>query len=390
MIILRQKEFVQATTLSVPQPAIPVQRTVTQSKAPRFLRKARVSAYKTGKVLNNAAWNLELNPQETVKQGIKRGTEYAARYPLVATGKTLGIPISSAVGYAVAGPEGMLYANASPVGVGTMIASVDPILHKTSPKYDRMTKKASEAVKNSKGFDQALDSIVGRDPQVTFRNSGPNAPFSEKLKYNIHSGVADISKGIQGTGKSVMRFLKRFSEEEEREYSSKLMKVVRTMKRAGNNVVTAIDNAGLKAGNVAKEIVTGKPTPAHMKVKFRPKTNQQINRETVALKQKAEQAKTKAIMDPEGVTGKFVNETLIQPVKKAPVGGILATISPVPGSKVVYGKSSLPTVEARFWDKTGIGGLTRPVRNKFDQYVNNNTVTGSIRGISNGLKVAMA
>ena len=59
------------------------------------------------------------------------------------------------------------------------------------------------------------------------------------------------------------------------------MKVVRTMKRAGNNIVTAIDNAGLKAGNTAKEIVTGKPTPAHMKVKFRPKTNQQINRETV-------------------------------------------------------------------------------------------------------------
>jgi hypothetical protein len=67
----------------------------------------------------------------------------------------------------------------------------------------------------------------------------------------------------------------------QKEHSSKLMKVVRTMKRAGNNIVTAIDNAGLKAGNTAKEIVTGKPTPAHMKVRFRPKTNQQINRETV-------------------------------------------------------------------------------------------------------------
>jgi hypothetical protein len=32
----------------------------------------------------------------------------------------------------------------------------------------------------------------------------------------------------------------------QKEHSSKLMKVVRTMKRAGNNVVTAIDNAGLK------------------------------------------------------------------------------------------------------------------------------------------------
>ena len=67
----------------------------------------------------------------------------------------------------------------------------------------------------------------------------------------------------------------------QKEHSSKLMKVVRTVKRAGNNIVTAIDNAGLKAGNTAKEIVTGKPTPAHMKVRFRPKTNQQINRETV-------------------------------------------------------------------------------------------------------------
>lgn len=361
MIILRQKEFVQAATLTVPnQTAYPVQ---TQSKTPRFLRKARVSVYKTGKALNNAAWNLELNPQETIKRGIKSGTEYAARYPLVATGKSLGIPISSAVGYAVAGPEGMLYANASPVGVGTIIASVDPILHKTSPKYDRMTKKASEAVKNSKGFDQALDSIVGRDPQVTFRNSGPHAPFSEKLKYNIQSGVADISKGIQGAGGSVVKLLKRFSEEEEREYSSRIMKVVRTMKRAGNNIVTAVDNAGLKVGNTAKEIVTGKPTPAHMKVKFRPKTNQQINRETVQQVRGVQNIKNSAILDPEGFSGR-VTKAAAEKVTTAPLSsaGYVAVnkmVPGVPGTSAAY--ATVSPIEQKVWDRVnqvGVGNYT--------------------------------
>ena len=52
MIIKRQKEFVQAAALTIPyQTTFPVQEqtTVTQNKAPRFLRKARVSVYKTGK-----------------------------------------------------------------------------------------------------------------------------------------------------------------------------------------------------------------------------------------------------------------------------------------------------------------------------------------------------
>ena len=395
MIIKRQKEFVQAAALTIPyQTTFPVQEqtTVTQNKAPRFLRKARVSVYKTGKALNNAAWNLKLNPQETIKRGIKSGTEYAAKYPLVATGKSLGIPISSAVGYAIAGPEGMLYANASPVGVGTMIASVDPILHKTSPKYDRITKKASEAVKNSKGFDQALDSIVGRDPQVTFRNSGPHAPFSEKLKYNIQSGVADISKGIQGAGKSVVKLLRHFSEEEEREYSyksaKKLISFRAGLKGLGNKIMTPINNAGLKVGNTAKEIVTGKPTPQHMKIGFRPKTKEQLKTEAVkeakAVRNKAKgvineanMIKDSAIMDPGGTAGQLINQGVIQRASKSPVSAVMP-LAPIPGATST--SIAVAPLEQKVWDQVNrvgvgkytIGRVVKPVKKFVREDVNKN------------------
>ena len=46
----------------------------------------------------------------------------------------------------------------------------------------------------------------------------------------------------------------------DKQYSSKLMKAVKTAKRVGNTVMTAIDNAGLKTGNAIKEVVTGKAT----------------------------------------------------------------------------------------------------------------------------------
>jgi len=394
MIILRQKEFVQAATLSVPQSTIPVQTTVRQNQTPRFLRKARVSAYKVGKSINNAAWNLKLNPQETVKQGIKQGTEYAAKYPLVATGKSLGIPISSAVGYAIAGPEGMIYANTSPVGVGTMIASVDPILHKTSSKYDRMTKKAAEAVRNSKGFDQALDSLVGRNPQVTIRNSGPHAPFSEKLKYNLQSGVADISNGIQGAGKSVVKLLKRFSEEE-REFSyrsaKKLINFRAGLKGIGNKIMTPVNNAGLTVGNTAKEIVTGKPTPQHMKVKFRPKTKEQLKSEALKeakgardkAKNIAEEAKTikdAAIIDPGGTAGQLINRGVIQRATKSPVSSVLP-LAPIPGATST--SMVVAPYEQKIWDQVNrvgvgkytIGRVTEPIKQFVREDVNRNAAS---------------
>jgi hypothetical protein len=88
--------------------------------------------------------------------------------------------------------------------------------------------------------------------------------------------------------------------------------------------MTAIDNAGLKVGDTVKEIVTGKPTPAHMKVKFRPKTNQQINRETVSqvrgIPSAVKNAAKKAYYTPGQVIDEGVKFAAENPI--AAVGGV--------------------------------------------------------------------
>ena len=167
----------------------------------------------------------------------------------------------------------------------------------------------------------------------------------------------------------------------QKEHSSKLMKVVRTVKRAGNNVMTAIDNAGLKVGNTAKEIVTGKPTPAHMKVKFRPKTSQQINRETVqqvrGVQKSANQLKDAAIMDPGGTAGTLANKYVIQRATKSPVSAVMP-LAPVPGATST--SIVVAPYEQKLWDgvnKVGVGKYTvgnaiKPVKKFVRTTVNNN------------------
>ena len=159
------------------------------------------------------------------------------------------------------------------------------------------------------------------------------------------------------------------------------MKVVRTVKRAGNNVVTAIDNAGLKVGNTAKEIVTGKPTPTHMKVKFRPKTNQQINKETIkqvrGVQDSANTLKDAAIMDPGGTAGTLVNKHVIQRATKSPISAVMP-LAPVPGATST--SIVVAPYEQKLWDdvnKVGVGKYTvgnavKPVKKFVRTTVNNN------------------
>ena len=144
------------------------------------------------------------------------------------------------------------------------------------------------------------------------------------------------------------------------------MKVVRTMKQAGNNIVTAIDNAGLKAGNTAKEIVTGKPTPAHMKVGFRPKTNQQINRETVQQVRGTQKAVkdtvNEAMTNPEGLTGR-VTKKVANEVTKSPLSfaGKIAVDSKLPGAPTTTSYLAVSPIEQKVWDKVnrvGVGNYT--------------------------------
>lgn len=167
----------------------------------------------------------------------------------------------------------------------------------------------------------------------------------------------------------------------QKEHSSKVMKVIRTMKRAGNNVITAIDNAGLKAGNVAKEIVTGKPTPAHMKVKFRPKTNQQINKETVkqvrGIQESANTLKDAAIMDPGGTAGQLINQGVIQRATKSPVSAMMP-LAPIPGATST--SIAVAPLEQKVWDhvnqvgvgKYTIGRIVKPVKQFVRGDVNRN------------------
>ena len=76
----------------------------------------------------------------------------------------------------------------------------------------------------------------------------------------------------------------------QKEYSTKRMQFVRALNSVKDKVITAVNNAGLKAGNTIKEVATGKPTPFYMKTGFNPKTPYQINRETVQQVRGAQKA----------------------------------------------------------------------------------------------------
>lgn len=130
----------------------------------------------------------------------------------------------------------------------------------------------------------------------------------------------------------------------QKEYS-KATKLVAGLKgikdKAGvavSKVMTPIENAGLKAGNYVKEVVTGKPTPEHMKVGFRPKvakTSMQIKREAVkdvrGAQEKAKKIANEVYYTPGQVIDKGVKYTAENPI--AATGNaasfVLPTINPV-------------------------------------------------------------
>lgn len=77
----------------------------------------------------------------------------------------------------------------------------------------------------------------------------------------------------------------------DKEFSSKKVQLLKAAKRAGNSVMTAVDNAGLSAGNSIKQLFTGKAPMS--KFKFQPKSNMQLNRETIIAKNKIKAIPTK-------------------------------------------------------------------------------------------------
>ena len=163
-------------------------------------------------------------------------------------------------------------------------------------------------------------------------------------------------------------------------YSGKALKLVRGVKKTINRAGTWIDNAGLKAGDRVKQTFTGKE-PVNKGFKFRPKSNTRINRETIQLRNDV----NTVMADPGGTSGKVLYDFIIEPGKKAPVGTVATKIIPVPGSSLVYAKKGAP-IEAKLWDKSGIGPLTKPLRNQIDKVASEENVKGLGRGMYRGIK----
>lgn len=109
-------------------------------------------------------------------------------------------------------------------------------------------------------------------------------------------------------------------------YSSGALKAVNSLKRVGNKVMTGIDNAGLKAGEAIGLNSKG-PT-----FRFKPKTSQQLGRETIELKNKVMQLKgaaAEAALNPGGAVNKGVETAIKKP------GTVLGTCSPIPGGTFI-------------------------------------------------------
>ena len=152
--------------------------------------------------------------------------------------------------------------------------------------------------------------------------------------------------------------------------------------------MTPINNAGLKVGNTAKEIVTGKPTPQHMKIGFRPKTKEQLKTEAVreakAVRDKAKgvinevnMIKDSAIMDPGGTAGQLINQGVIQRASKSPISAVMP-LAPIPGATST--SIAVAPLEQKVWDqvnRVGVGKYTigravKPVKKFVREDVNKN------------------
>lgn len=171
-------------------------------------------------------------------------------------------------------------------------------------------------------------------------------------------------------------------------YSSKGAQILFRLKKAANQAGVAIDNAGLKAGDSVRQILTGK-APINPTFSFRPKSKIKLGRETITKTKDLKQSTNAIVNDPGGTIGKVVNETIVQPAKHAPIGTLVSQVSPVPGTGIAYAVKGAP-IEAKVWDKLGVGKVTKPIRKKMDQYVTNDTMIGAGRGVVNGLKSVMA
>lgn len=169
----------------------------------------------------------------------------------------------------------------------------------------------------------------------------------------------------------------------ERSFSYKttrgIVKGITGIKEVGERIATPFNNAGIWLGNTVKEIYTGRPVPKHMKVKFVPKTREQLTKETISG---IRNRKTKVagnvsdtinfgrtvVLNPEEASGKIAAG-----VAKGLTSSPASTVANVayfyvPGSTTAS-RLAAP-VEKKIWDGVNnvgvgnytIGRVTKPVK----------------------------
>lgn len=173
----------------------------------------------------------------------------------------------------------------------------------------------------------------------------------------------------------------------QRNYSSKLARSIKVARRIGNNWMTAIDNAGLRAGDAIKSTITGKQ-PVGPKFKFQPKTNAEINRATIAQEQAIKaapakaQAKAAEVMDTR--VGEVVDKGIESTIRRPDVA-VVATASQLttPVGLAIGGPAGtalcMPGYSAAVPMVVNRPLMTKGVKNKLDKAATDYTKTGFSR-----------
>lgn len=178
MIILRQKEYGAAYKM----------------------KKALVRGRQAKRSIQDTAMKVAIDPRGMAKEGLA----ITAENPMTVASQIAATPVHVATAGAF-GPAAQVVTAALPNSVPYVMG--EAALKKHVPSYARATKKAGQAVRNSKTVDAAL----GVQPAVTYANAGPNATMKEKVKYNLRSGLADISNGVTNAGTAAFKLIRGYS-----------------------------------------------------------------------------------------------------------------------------------------------------------------------------------
>ena len=164
------------------------------------MKKALVRGRQAKRSIQDTAMKVAIDPRGMAKEGLA----ITAENPMTVASQIAATPVHVATASAF-GPAAQVVTAALPNSVPYVMG--EAALKKHVPSYARATKKAGQAVRNSKTVDAAL----GVQPAVTYANAGPNATMKERVKYNLRSGLADISNGVTNAGTAAFKLIRGYS-----------------------------------------------------------------------------------------------------------------------------------------------------------------------------------